>query len=348
LDAEAASGKQTVYPEYLPARGVMVSAALIRIYGHWDLLRALEETGVSEVSVLGGTDFELSVFKTRELETQRRVRLVSLSNIGSLTVWARDWAPLTALRTTSDGRSESVLLDFNYYQKRPADEMVPRVFAKALGMSRVSVPVYNEGGNFMVNEDGLCLMSSRVTEANSAAVAGRFDVVMDDHAIDAQYRALAGCKRTRIFPRMPSEGTGHIDMWAKFLNNNTVLVNQLEPATAQTDSSFSDNLQAIHAYLEARVADLQAMGLTVVRIPMPLPLAGMTRSYTNSLLLNGTALVPVYRNPAPDQDLFGDYERRVKAAYEAAGFKFVPILSDSMIAQGGAVHCVTMQYGMMP
>jgi agmatine/peptidylarginine deiminase len=171
---------------------------------------------------------------------------------------------------------------------------------------------------------------------------------MDDHAIDAQYRALAGCKRTRIFPRMPSEGTGHIDMWAKFLNNNTVLVNQLEPATAQTDSSFSDNLQAIHAYLEARVADLQAMGLTVVRIPMPLPLAGMTRSYTNSLLLNGTALVPVYRNPAPDQDLFGDYERRVKAAYEAAGFKFVPILSDSMIAQGGAVHCVTMQYGMMP
>jgi agmatine/peptidylarginine deiminase len=80
---------------------------------------------------------------------------------------------------------------------------------------------------------------------------------------------------------------------------------------------------------------------------MPLPDSDVFRSYTNSLLLNGTALIPRYirsiSGSYPDQSLQDSYEAEVRAIYESLGYKVVFIPSDGMIDNGGAVHCVTMQ-----
>ena len=62
----------------------------------------------------------------------------------------------------------------------------------------------------------------------------------------------------------------------------------------------------------------------------------MFRSYTNSLLVNGTAFVPQYATDPV-------HGPRVEAIYQDLGFKVVWVPSDSLIRDGGAVHCVTMQ-----
>ncbi|MFY7930870.1 MAG: agmatine deiminase family protein, partial [Oligoflexus sp.] len=260
---------------------------------------------------------------------------------GMLTVWARDWSPLGALTPSGDLH----LLDLNYYPSRPADDSTGRTMAGFKGVPRVSLPVYNEGGNFMANEDGDCLMTTRVTDAN-AEVFKTGDLILDAVAVKSYYRDFAGCRQTTILPRMPNERTGHIDMWGKFLDNDTIIVGEISAETlsyarTSSDSNFATQIQS---FLNKRASDLQQLGFDVVRIPMPLPRPGLFRSYTNSLLVNGTALIPQYQSRSQaDSALLADYETKVTEIYQAAGYRVVFIPSDELIAAGGAVHCVTMQ-----
>ena len=64
----------------------------------------------------------------------------------------------------------------------------------------------------MNNMRGECMMTTRVTDAN-ADVFKAGDMVLDAEDIKQYYGGFAGCAKTFIFPRMPTEGTGHIDMW---------------------------------------------------------------------------------------------------------------------------------------
>jgi agmatine/peptidylarginine deiminase len=344
----AADGTQHLYPEHYPARGVIVSDKIDGTFSEGNFLQILLDTGISEVTLI--TD---SVFSPEDLTGADAPNVRVLKDGYGGTVWARDWSPLTAIGAKNSAYAgEDVYLDFNYYAARWRDDSVPRVFAEALSAPRVSVPVYNEGGNFMVNGQGLCLMASRVSEANAKGAAMENDLVLDEAQIADYYTRFGGCSKVRIFPRMPIEGTGHIDLWAKFVSDDTVLVNQLTDETIATITESSQderNAREIQAYLEERAVDMETMGLNVVRIPMPAPKGRITRSYMNSLLLNGHAIVPVYAadgiGETPDNALLEGYEQQVREAYESAGFKFVPVNSDLPIRRGGAVHCVTMQYG---
>ncbi|WP_141734738.1 agmatine deiminase family protein [Oligoflexus tunisiensis] len=343
-------GKQVVPAEYAKSDAVIVSSELMTSYGREDLVKAIMDAGVKKVWVTtsrgSGLTLQSSTFgRLRQaLGTHiNKVSVVEQKDYGQVTVWARDWAPLGAVTASNELR----LLDFNYYPRREADDATARSFAGLTGITRVSVPVYNEGGNFMNNNRGECLMSTRVTDAN-ADVFKAGDMVLDAEDIKQYYGEFAGCEQTYIFPRMPTEGTGHIDMWAKFLNDDTVIVGQISNETLSYASSSNRSLtQQIQRYLDARARDIADLGYNVVRIPMPVPSAGLFRSYTNSLLLNGTAIVPQYlrgnSGSYQDQALLRSYEAEARRVYESLGYKVVFIPSDGMIATGGAVHCVTMQ-----
>ena len=262
------------------------------------------------------------------------------------------------------------VVDFNYYPDRTTDDFAPQALEAYEGFQRVSVPVYNEGGNFMNNSDGVCMMTTRVVEGNSRRYV-RDDLILNTSQIKSYYRDYAGCEETVIFERMPFEGTGHIDMFAKFLNNDTLIVSQMRSETlaaiARSEGRGSESYLAateMQTYLEQVAAQLSRQ-YNVIRIPMPAPNADtgvdftVVRSYTNSLLVNGTAIIPRYVRGASDQygtvnyaegslsfnsdNLLYAYEQEVEAAYASQGYKVVWIESDSLISNGGAVHCVTMQ-----
>jgi agmatine/peptidylarginine deiminase len=182
-------------------------------------------------------------------------------------------------------------------------------------------------------------------------------MILDEDQIADYYEKFAGCSKVTIFPRMPYEGTGHIDMWSKFLDDDTVIVGEILPETRElavreggAAAAFSGR---IATYLDERSLDLEKLGYKVKRIPMPVPDDYAIRSYTNSLLINGVALVPRY-SLGFDIDNFSDYsysdgqlqssyEAKVREAYESAGYTVKFLDSDELIAYGGAIHCVTMQ-----
>jgi agmatine/peptidylarginine deiminase len=364
-DMEPFAGRQTAIPEYRESRGVIISLPLLAEYGKAQMAADILASGVQTLWVTVPADYsgtvesaDFALLRNLVGPEIRRVKLVKQRESGPVTVWARDWSPLGA--KTADGSLH--LLDFNYYPERAADDGTARSMFEILPVERISVPVYNEGGNFMNNDRGDCMMSSRVTDAN----AERFfpdDMILDEAQIKGYYQSFAGCKTVTIFPRIPYEGTGHIDMWAKFLDDDTVIVSELRNEIVQLSGYTATQrrkVQNMQTYLERRAAEIKAMGYEVIRLPMPAPAfapdGDTFRSYTNSLTVNGDALVPRYQTPAfagigvngryLDDAYIAGYEREVRQVYEAQGYRFKWVVSDDLIAYGGAVHCTTMQIAL--
>lgn len=396
-----------------------------------DIAKAILDTGVKLI-VVTNDSFEVEtaahINNLKSVVGEKIKDITFIPAYGDVipTVWARDWGPIQAL----DKDGSPLLLDFNYYPSRPIDDFVPIVFEKKLADSpRISVPVYNEGGNFMSNTRAECIMSSRVSDANQEPevfyladdslnpvydVNGQLilvnrdnvgrkgtlyynndyeikvrvdDEYLDDAQIAEYYMSYAGCEKVVILPRMPFEGTGHIDMWAKFLNDDEILINSI------SDQQIADikNPTTLYAtrilqrYLQDRAEDLAALGYKITEIPMPIPQHEyieyngqvyenfIIRSYTNSLiiqkeegdLIENTALIPQYLKfhtylpdangniaaaeiPYDDDAMLASYEAAVAEAYRNAGFKINFIPSDDLIAMGGAIHCVTMQLAKNP
>src|SRR5690606_37071267 len=107
-------------------------------------------------------------------------------------------------------------------------------------------------------------------------------------------------------------------MFAKIVSEDLVLVSEIVPETIahlKKDLGFvPENVTALKASLDQAAAQL-ARFKTVRRLPMPIPYRGGFRNYVNSILVNGTAVVPRYRRfgwgyeEYPDQPLAEYYER---------------------------------------
>jgi agmatine/peptidylarginine deiminase len=318
------------------------------------LVKEILDAGAEKVIIVASRGANLNAHTSQAFRELRRILTVDQLNrleiiehkkFGPATVWARDWAPLGALQ--ADG--SRLLLDFNYrLNGRPVDDNTPTVLSESLpGYQRLSLPVYNDGGNFMINDEGVCLMTSRTTDDNARSYHSE-DMILNADQIGSYFLRFGGCKKVHIFPRIPYEFTGHIDMWAKYLNNDTVLVASLDASTVALEKNSSSRKKAeqIRQYLQARRADLENMGFIVVEVPMPLPDFGreVFRTYTNSLFVGKTALIPKYSSRQYlDSNLHSQYEAKISDAYAKAGFKVRLIESDQMIVHGGAIHCITMQ-----
>ena len=116
-----------------------------------------------------------------------------------------------------------------------------------------------------------------------------------------------------IVGRMPEEGTGHIDLWAKLLSDQVILVNDLELSTIATHPERQPELLKIRDFLLHWQGEFAKRGFTVVTIPLPVPVyngeseQALFHSYTNSLLVNGTILVPRYKQPIAELGIASEW-----------------------------------------
>lgn len=326
---EAYAGKLAFVPEYEPGQNVMVSSELFNLQGY-TMLESIVDAGVNKIYMIPSEDDPSRItpaslrriaeqdIRSRGIPVDDTVR-ASLDKVFAKvvvlprkdpiylrdgdevfpTVWARDWAPLTARSPEGHLR----VMDLNYYAERQWDDAIPTALFNLLrpvvsNLERVSLPIYNEGGNFM-NTPEWCFMTTRVTEANAADSAvftaedearsnNRItrDRVMSNQQLIAEYNRF-GCKQTHIFPRLPGEGTGHIDMWTKLLDDHTVMVNDLSDETiatltpenfaplSQGRRSFEDmvsELREQQEFLREQQDWFADHGFKVVKVPMPLNL----------------------------------------------------------------------------
>ncbi|MEO8666465.1 MAG: agmatine deiminase family protein [Ignavibacteria bacterium] len=249
------------------------------------------------------------------------------------TVWCRDYGPWAAYSGISDSLK---IIDWIYNRPRPQDDQVPVAFSNS-----ISTPIYqainspnnltHTGGNFMVDGNGTGFSSKLVLNENPSKTEAQIDDIVHSYL---------GLNRYIKMNTLPYDEIHHIDMHIKLLDEETLLVGQYPEGVAD-GPQIEANLQ----YVLDNFQTCYGRPYKVVRIPMPPTASGQYPptadyfTYTNSVFVNKTVIVPVY-GLALDTTALRIYRENLP------GYRIVSINCASMISALGAIHCITKEIGV--
>ncbi|GAB4340844.1 MAG: hypothetical protein Kow0037_27010 [Calditrichia bacterium] len=251
----------------------------------------------------------------------------------SNTLWCRDYGPWSVY---AEGTNDHYIIDMIYNRPRPQDDQIPGVMANFLG-----VPLYactsspdnlvHCGGNYMVDGHGTAFMSKLILQENPGKTEAEIDDILHRYF---------GIQRAIKMDVLPYDVIHHIDMHMKLLDEETLLVGEYPPGVAD-GPQIEANLQ----YILSNFKTCYGRPYKVVRIPMP-PDAngnypnnwGDYRTYTNSIIVNKTVIVPTYEEK---------YDTTALRIYREAmpGYRVVGIDCNQIIPLLGAIHCITKEIG---
>lgn len=268
-------------------------------------------------------------------------------------IWIRDYGQNSVYKKDVE---DLILVDWLYNRNRPYDDLVPDQIAEYLNLdlyttSEAPWDLMSTGGNFMSDGMGLGFSSELIIDENSGGYAweGPEGIVsFPDQSLmdinDIMFEFM-GIEEYILMETLPFDGIHHIDMHMKLLNEETLLV-------AEYPEGIADGPQ-IEANLQYVLANYNSSFDTpfkVVRIPSPPSSSGnypdnngYYRTYTNSVFINNSVLVPFYRT---------EYDSIAQRIYEEAlpGYNIIGIDVDNqgenLISYSGAIHCITHSVGV--
>lgn len=248
-------------------------------------------------------------------------------------VWCRDYGPWAVYSGISDSLK---LTDWIYNRPRPLDDQVPVAFA-----SFINTPLYQTitapdnltgtGGNFMADGNGTGFSSKLILNENTGLSEAQINNIMSNYM---------GINRYIKMETLPYDQIHHIDMHIKLLDEETLLVGQYPAGTAD-GPQIEANLQ----YIQNNFLTCYGRPYKIVRIPMPpnssgqYPPTANYYTYTNSVFVNKTVIVPVY-GLSQDTTALRIYRENLP------GYRVVSINCSSMISALGAIHCITKEIGV--
>lgn len=336
---------QTYSPTFNPELSTPPPAP-VRTMAEWEELQGIIITWTSQQAILReivrAAQYECTVYIVCSDSNTVRNYLVNggvpLVNLKYLlfpfnSIWVRDYGPWTVY---FEGTDSMAIVDWVYNRPRPNDDNIPLLFAGNIG-----VPVYqttvepnrlvHTGGNFMVDGLGMGFSSKLILNENSGKTEAQINAIMNSYM---------GINRYIKMDNLPYDGIHHIDMHMKLLDEETLLIGQYPPGVS--DGPYIEaNLQ----YVLNNFQTAFGKPFKVVRIPMPpdqfgrYPNAGgYYRTYTNSVIINKTVIVPTYEL---------QYDTTALRIYREAmpGYKIVGIDCNSIIPQSGAIHCIVKEIG---
>lgn len=264
----------------------------------------------------------------------------------SNSIWIRDYAGNTVYANDVE---DLALVDWIYNRPRPADNEMPVAHA-----SYAEVPLYrtnsgtddlvNTGGNFMSDGMGTAFASKLILEENQAnnpyGVSAKTETEIDDIMLNYQ-----GITNYIKFDQTPFDPIDHIDMHMKLLDEQTILVSKYPDGVAD-----GPQIEANINYLMANHQTPFGTDYKIEWIDAPPSVSGLYpdsggyyRTYTNSVFVNGTVIVPTYR-PEVDAPALALYEELLPG-YNIVGID-VDNSNELLIALNGAIHCITHAIGV--
>ena len=263
------------------------------------------------------------------------------------TVWIRDYGPNTVYGTGVDDR---IIVDWLYNRPRPDDDASPQVIADHMGITMYETTtapydLMNTGGNFMSDGFGMGFASNLIVDENSGGGTW-WGTQFPDQSVEDIEGILADFMGLHTYVRMenlPYDGIHHIDMHMKLLDEETILMAEYPEGVAD-----GPQIEANLEYVLSGFTSKWGTPFEVVRIPSPpepgwgggYPDAGGDyMTYTNSVFVNNTILVPTY---------YDEYDTPALAIYEEAmpGYNVVGIDCNQIISASGAIHCITHSVGV--
>ena len=247
-------------------------------------------------------------------------------------IWVRDYGPWNAYTNDFDTLN---IIDWIYNRPRPLDDVTPVFFA-----SHIRAPIYqtttspydliHTGGNLMVDGHGTAFSSKLILNENPTKTEAQINEIMN---------IFLGTNRYIKMNILPYDVIHHIDMHIKLLDEETLLVGQYPPGVAD-GPQIEANLQ----YVLNNFQTCFGRPYKVVRIPMPpeggqYPPSGDYRTYTNSIIINKTVIIPTYEL---------QYDTTAFRIYREAmpGYNLVGINCNAIIPSLGAIHCIMKEVGV--
>jgi agmatine/peptidylarginine deiminase len=268
-------------------------------------------------------------------------------------IWFIDYGPLPVLDTAAQTWS---FVDFRYYHQRALDDGMPSWIGRNLSgigvasnVNTYRMPVNIEGGTFQATTDGICFTGTRALTSTDCGANGctsnleflslaQVQQTGEAQLLRSTWGQYAGCKDLITMYSITDDGTGHIDMFLKVLDDETVLMADYRAPYANTaQQTNAARMNANAAFLEAYVKP-NGKKFKVKRIIMPGHREGTPFTYANSTLINGLNLWPAFT--------FSDWvssRNTAEAEWEAAlpDYQHIWIDSEELSFNSGAIHCIT-------
>jgi agmatine deiminase len=246
-------------------------------------------------------------------------------------IWCRDYGQWNVYTNEVDSLA---LIDWIYNRPRPKDDTVPSAIQHF-----TNIPMYetttapydliHTGGNFMCDGFGTGFSSKLILNENPTHTEAEIDTIM---------KQFMGINRYIKMNTLPYDQIHHIDMHIKLLDEETLLVGEYPQGIAD-GPQIEANLQ----YVLANFNSVFGTPYKVIRIPMPPDAMGLYpdnggdyRTYTNSVFVNKTIILPTYSQ---------QYDTTAIRIYKEAmpGYTVTGINCNSIIPSLGAIHCITKE-----
>ncbi len=271
---------------------------------------------------------------------------VEFLNAPSNSIWIRDYAGNTIYENDVE---DLALVDWIYNRPRPLDNEMPVAHA-----NYVNIPLYrtnsgtndlvNTGGNFMSDGLGTAFASKLILEENEPGnpygVTPKTEAEIDNIMFNYQ-----GITNYIKMDQTPWDPIDHIDMHMKLLDEQTILVSKYPPGVAD-GPQIEANIDYVTSTFQTpfgtdyKIEWIDAPPSTGGNYP---DTGGHYRTYTNSVFVNGTVIVPTYR-PEVDGPALAQYEELLPG-YTIVGID-VDNPGENLIASSGAIHCITHAIGV--
>lgn len=299
--------------EWEPATGVMIRYPLGLPY---NLLRDLDDDVTLHVVVNSGSQAAAqSALAANGVDMTRVEYLVRAND----SIWTRDYGPWFVF----DGNGDLAIIDHRYNRPRPNDDLIPIYFAQQQGLPVHTHSMYHTGGNYMT--DGAHISASTNLVYTEAASYNGMTPAQVDQLMADYY----GLEEYSVVQDIDSSGIHHIDCWAKFLDEETVLVKQ----TATTHYTYAALEQ--RATLLASLTASTGRPYRVHRVYCYTMSSSQPAAYTNSLILNDNIYVPFFGNATHDEQALAAY-RAAAPGYNVRGYYYNGFVTDD------ALHCRAM------
>ena len=248
-------------------------------------------------------------------------------------VWMRDYGPWWIY----EPNNRRAIIDLIYNRPRPQDDSFPELFAESFGVNYYGLELIEAGGNMLLDGKGAVIISDVIFDASQG-----FDPDLTQDQLNQYFLDYYGVHKVIITPHLINDGTGHIDMFVKIINDTTIIVGEYE----NQSSGYPGNYEICNQVANQLANETNGEGrpFNIIRMPMPPYNNGITYTYVNSLMVNNKILVPIYGftdSFANDSDVLSQYEQIIPGS-EAIGFD-----CNQIISANGAIHCIAMKVPAM-
>ncbi len=321
--------------------------APVRTMGEWEEIQALVLTWTDYVDILveitrhAVEETKVIIIASNPTNVINRLNAESIS-LDSVTVvqrstnsiWIRDYGPWTIYQNEVDSL---MIADWTYNRPRPQDDTSPSAVANFLGLPifEATTAPYNlihTGGNHLTDGVNTAFSSDLLFDENPDKTEAEIDNIA---------QLYMGVDNYVKFRSLPYDGIHHLDMHIRLLDEETIMFGAYPEGVADGPQIASNIRQLLSQETTAfgnryRILDIPMPPDQLDRYPDE---GGYYRTYTNSIFLNKTILVPTYEE---------QYDTTALRLYREnlPGYNVVGIDCNQIIPALGALHCITKTVGV--